>query len=109
VSKKSESFYLGEQCHTIQYYDNEFWYCDSFNSRVTSISGNSIQVDSTCLIRGMALKDGKLYVGLSEKATRAERHKDVDGKIKIFDFKSKKHLETVTIKNCGQVNEIILH
>jgi len=100
---------LGEHCHTIQYYDNEFWYCDSFNSRVASISGDYIQVDSTCLIRGMALEDGKLYVGLSEKAPRAERHKDVDGKIMIFDFKSKKHLETVTIKNCGQVNEIILH
>jgi len=27
----------------------------------------------------------------------------------VFDFKSKKYIESIKIKNCGQVNEILLH
>jgi sugar lactone lactonase YvrE len=100
---------LGEHCHTIQYYNNTFWYCDSFNSRIASVDGDSINIESEGLVRGMALKDSKLYVGLSAKAPRAERHKDVDGEIFVFDFDSKEHIETIVIKDCGQVNEIILH
>jgi len=100
---------LGEHCHTIKYYNSTFWYCDSFNSRVASVDGDSIEIDSSRLVRGMALQDNKLYVGLSEKASRADRHDSVDGEVVVFDFKSKKYIESIKIKNCGQVNEILLH
>ena len=68
---------------------------------------NVFKTDGSYLIRGLEFDDKYIYVGASEKASNAERHKGCDGYVLKIDKNDKHSIKSKLIKNCGQINEIL--
>ena len=116
---------LGECSHTILPLSDGLWMCDSLGGTVFSVSRKEhnsepspspelvktvrIKTDGKFLLRGLALEGGSLYLGLSEKASTAERHQNVDGAIVVICAATGNTKERKIIKESGQINEILLY
>ena len=114
---------LGECSHTILPLSDDLWICDSLGGTVFSVSQKEhnlesspspelvktvrIEIDGEFLLRGLALEGDSLYLGLSEKATTAERHQNINGGVAVISLATGNIKKIKTIKECGQINEII--
>jgi len=119
------SRFLGDHSHSILYFQDRFWICDSLNGRVFSVSKehhvknpdtspqletlNHIETEAIHLLRGLATDEDFLYVGASAKASTAERHKGCDGGVVKMNKQTGEVLEEIVIPECGQVNEILCY
>ena len=110
---------LGDHSHSILKYEEDIWICDSLGGVIFKLKGdiedktqeirkfNVFKTDGNYLLRGLEFDDNYIYVGASEKASNAERHKGCDGYVLKIDKNDKHNIKTKLIKNCGQINEIL--
>mgnify|MGYP003136836777 CR=1 FL=1 len=110
---------LGDHSHSILSFENDLWICDSLGGTVFKLQGdiknkqdeikklNVFKSDGEYLLRGLEFDNKYIYVGASQKAVNAERHKDCNGYILLINKDDRQNIKTKLIKNCGQVNEIL--
>jgi hypothetical protein len=114
---------LGDHSHSLLYFKDRLWVCDSLNGRVFSVNKHDhvrepktspqlrtvthVQTDGGYLLRGLAFDKEYLYLGASGKASNAERHEGCDGGIIKMKKEDGEVLEKILIPECGQVNEIL--
>jgi len=59
-------------------------------------------------VRGVVCDKEGLWVGVSARAKRSERHRsDLNGEIRLYGWDDKTCLKTVTIEGAGQINDLI--
>ena len=110
---------LGDHSHSILKYEEDIWICDSLGGVIFKLKGdiedktqeirkfNVFKTDGSYLLSGLEFDDNYIYVGASEKASNAERHKGCDGYVLKIDKNDKHNIKTKLIENCGQINEIL--
>lgn len=94
--------------HDITPYKETFLVSASHDGCIFQIdSGENIFCDNHW-IRGTAVTDKGIWIGVSEKAARAVRHsKELKGMLLFFDFNLKKATIEVSLEGAGQVNDVL--
>ncbi len=103
---------VGKHTHNCLIKDGFLWVSDSDNGQLFKI--NLETKDKTVfpidqrMTRGLIITNEHLLIGLSEKDTRENRHKNKTGRIKVYLYPSMEWVHTIEIPDCGQVNDLLL-
>ncbi|MES0491578.1 MAG: hypothetical protein ABUK01_16400 [Leptospirales bacterium] len=66
-----------------------------------------IQIENS-FVRGIVCNKEGLWVGVSARAKRSERHRnDLNGEIRLYSWNNKTLIKTVPIQGAGQINDLI--
>jgi len=101
---------LGEQLHThdIEPFGEDFLYCASHDGRVHRRSTRQAILHCGDWVRGLAVNEDGLWVGVSALADRASRHReDLDGQVHLYDPLTLKIRNSWQLAKAGQVNDIV--
>jgi hypothetical protein len=93
--------------HDIEEKDGIVWLAASKDGYIFSVNDLEPFARMDGWVRGISFSRESAYVGVSRKADRAERHKNaLPGFVEKYDLKSKNRVQSFTIPECGQVNDI---
>ena len=101
---------LVDQLHThdIEPFDRDFLYCASHDGRVHRRSTRQPILHCGDWVRGLAVNDEGLWVGVSALADRASRHReDLDGQVHLYDPDSLDLIKSWQLEKAGQVNDLV--
>ncbi len=101
---------LGDQLHThdVEPFGDDYLYCASHDGRVHRRSTRESILHCGDWVRGLAMDQDGLWVGVSALADRANRHReDLDGQVHLYDPVSLDLLGTWDLVKAGQVNDIV--
>jgi len=84
--------------------NQSYWYCDSENGRLYVDQEPVIDLGEGSFIRGLAMNDEVILLGVSEKAERKER---VNTSCRMIVFNHQfQQTGSIALRDCGQVHEI---
>jgi len=96
--------------HDLQIVENVLYSSDSKRGFVFNVRTEHPIVETVGWVRGLDSDGRHLYVGISKKATRDQRHrKSLTAWVEKYDLHTKQKIETFKIPGCGQVNDIFLY
>lgn len=101
---------LGTQLHThdVEPFGEDYLYCASHDGRVHRRSDGASLLQCGDWVRGLAVNDEGLWVGVSALADRASRHReDLDGQVHLYHPDTLELLKSWPLIKAGQVNDIV--
>lgn len=97
-----------QHMHDIKYYKDQLLTNSSKEGSLINASTGKVLAKHDLWTRGITVTDSHAYLGGSQLMKRQKRHStDMDGFIMKYSLPDFKLVNTITLKNAGQVNDII--